>query len=90
MAKKKKGQLTYFLDHPQIKRHPSPGNGNSPGFFNQLASGKLSNPSGSGSKTQTRQPASTSQPSSARPSSSSNSGSSQSSWQKAFSKGFKG
>lgn len=28
---KKKGCLTYFLDHPQIKRHKSPGNGNSPG-----------------------------------------------------------
>lgn len=92
MSKKKKGQLTYFLDHPQIKRHPSPGNGNSPGFFNQLAAGKLSNPSGSKSKSQTRQPASTSRPSSARPSSSSGSksGSSQSAWQKAFSKGFKG
>jgi len=92
MAKKNKGKLTYFLDHPQIKRHKSPGNGESPGFFNQLASGKLANPSGSGSQpkaarpsgsTRTRQPASTS-------SSSSNSGSSQSSWQKAFSKGFRG
>jgi hypothetical protein len=32
MAKKKaKGCLTYFLDHPQIKRNESPGNGNSPG-----------------------------------------------------------
>jgi hypothetical protein len=32
MAKKKsKDSLTYFLDHPQIKRHESPGNGNSPG-----------------------------------------------------------
>lgn len=31
MAKKKKRQLTYFLDHPQIKRNPSPGNGNAPG-----------------------------------------------------------
>lgn len=33
MAKKnkKKDQLTYFLDHPQIKRHESPGNGNAPG-----------------------------------------------------------
>jgi hypothetical protein len=32
MAKKKdKGCLTYFLDHPQIKRHESPGNGNVPG-----------------------------------------------------------
>jgi len=90
--KKQKGKLTYFLDHPQIKRHKSPGNGESPGFFNQLASGKLSNPSGSGSQpkqarpssgsTRTRQPASTS--------SSSNSGSSSSSWQKAFSKGFRG
>ena len=91
MAKKNKSQLTYFLDHPQIKRHPSPGNGNSPGFFNQLASGKLSNPSGS--KTQTQQPKSTNQPSSARPSSSGSSAtnpSGQSSWQKAFSKGFKG
>lgn len=28
---KKKGCLTYFLDHPQIKRHESPGNGNPPG-----------------------------------------------------------
>lgn len=89
--KKQKGKLTYFLDHPQIKRHKSPGNGESPGFFNQLAAGKLSNPSGSGSQpkpssgsTRTRQPASTSS------SSSSNSGSSQSSWQKAFSKSFRG
>ena len=32
MAKKNnKDSLTYFLDHPQIKRHESPGNGNSPG-----------------------------------------------------------
>lgn len=32
MAKKEKGQkLTYFLDHPQIKRQESLGNGNSPG-----------------------------------------------------------
>ena len=32
MAKKKaKGCLTYFLDHPDIKRHESPGNGNAPG-----------------------------------------------------------
>jgi len=32
MSKKKaKGCLTYFLDHPQIKRHESPGNGNTPG-----------------------------------------------------------
>lgn len=33
MAKKKKAKdnLTYFLDHPQIKRHESPGNGNTPG-----------------------------------------------------------
>lgn len=30
MAKKKKGQLTYFLDHPSIKRNPCPGNGESP------------------------------------------------------------
>lgn len=29
MAKKEK--LTYFLDHPQIKRYKSPGNGNAPG-----------------------------------------------------------
>lgn len=29
--KKKKEELTYFLDHPQIKRHESPGNGNNPG-----------------------------------------------------------
>jgi len=33
MAKKNKAKdsLTYFLDHPQIKRHESPGNGNAPG-----------------------------------------------------------
>ena len=33
MAKKnkKKDCLTYFLDHPQIKRHESVGNGNTPG-----------------------------------------------------------
>lgn len=24
-------KLKYFLDHPQIKRHKSPGNGNAPG-----------------------------------------------------------
>ena len=29
-SKKPKSELTYFLDHPDIKRHPSPGNGNSP------------------------------------------------------------
>jgi len=29
--KKQKSELTYFLDHPQIKREPSPGNGNAPG-----------------------------------------------------------
>lgn len=26
----KKDELTYFLDHPDIKRHESPGNGKSP------------------------------------------------------------
>lgn len=52
MSKKKNDELTYFLDHPQIKRNPSPGNGNSPstnepkGFFNRLAAGKLSYPRG--------------------------------------------
>lgn len=30
MSKKNKNELTYFLDHPQIKRYPSPGNGNAP------------------------------------------------------------
>ena len=30
MAKKSKNKLTYFLDHPQIKRYKSPGNGESP------------------------------------------------------------
>jgi hypothetical protein len=29
--KKKSGACAYFLDHPQIKRNPSPGNGNVPG-----------------------------------------------------------
>jgi len=29
-SKKAKGELTYFLDHPDIKRHESPGNGSSP------------------------------------------------------------
>lgn len=87
--KKSKGELTYFLDHPQIKRHKSPGNGNSPGFFNQMAAGKLKSPSSSSttqtSPSGTRAPAST-----ASSSSSSGSTSGQSSWQKAFSKGFKG
>jgi len=82
---KKKGELTYFLDHPQIKRNPSPGNGNSPGFFGQLASGKLGT-SSSASKPSDKQ---TSRPTSASSSSKPSSGSS-SSWQKAFSKGFKG
>lgn len=27
--KKAKSELTYFLDHPDIKRHESPGNGSS-------------------------------------------------------------
>lgn len=31
MSKKAKNKLTYFLDHPQIKRHECVGNGNSPG-----------------------------------------------------------
>lgn len=31
MAKKSKDSLTYFLDHPQIKRAESVGNGNTPG-----------------------------------------------------------
>lgn len=31
MAKKSKDSLTYFLDHPQIKRGESVGNGNTPG-----------------------------------------------------------
>ena len=85
--KKKKECLTYFLDHPQIKRHKSPGNGNSPstnakpGFFNQLASGKLRNPSG-GSGSQPKQATGSSAPKST--------GSNQAAWQKAFSKGFKG
>ena len=88
--KNKKGKLTYFLDHPQIKRYPSPGNGNSPGFFNQLAAGKLSNPGGSqpsqpkSPRTQTRQP------SSSRAAKPASGGSGQSAWQKAFSKGFRG
>tara|TARA_R100001086_G_scaffold242322_1_gene169937 strand:+ start:6696 stop:6965 length:270 start_codon:yes stop_codon:yes gene_type:complete len=88
MADKKKGKLTYFLDHPQIKRHKSPGNGESPGFFGKLAAGKLSNPSSdkptqpTQASSNTRRPASTS--------STQNSGSGQSSWQKAFSKGFRG
>lgn len=30
-SKSKKCELTYHLDHPQIKRHESPGNGNAPG-----------------------------------------------------------
>lgn len=29
-SKSKKNELTYFLDHPDIKRHESPGNGSSP------------------------------------------------------------
>lgn len=75
--KKQKGKLTYFLDHPQIKRHKSPGNGESPstnekdGFFNQLKSGKLSNPGGSEKKLGSNK-------------------NEQTSWQKAFSKGFRG
>jgi hypothetical protein len=28
--KKKSGACSYFLDHPQIKRNPSPGNGDVP------------------------------------------------------------
>jgi len=28
--KKGKSELSYFLDHPQIKRHESPGNGSKP------------------------------------------------------------
>jgi hypothetical protein len=33
-----KKKLKYFLDHPQIKRNPSPGNGESPGFLSKMVS----------------------------------------------------
>lgn len=45
MAKKNKECLTYFLDHPQIKRNPSVGNGSSPSTNvspSQVRSGNVS------------------------------------------------
>jgi len=41
MSNKKK-ELTYFLDHPQITRHKSPGNGKSPtqNYWDKLKSRK--------------------------------------------------
>jgi hypothetical protein len=64
MAKKKaKGCLTYFLDHPQIKRHESPGNGNVPGSMAAKINfgGKnttASNPTPSSASSSTPKPAS--------------------------------
>lgn len=86
MAKKNKNKLTYFLDHPHIKRYKSPGNGESPGFFNQLLSGKLTRPSSGSSNTNPTG----SSASESTASSGSNSGTKQTAWQKAFSKGFRG
>lgn len=63
MSKKKKNELTYFLDHPQIKRHESPGNGNSPG--------SLADQINWGGKSKTAQPAQPKQPTSSTSSSSS-------------------
>lgn len=66
---KKKDSLTYFLDHPQIKRHPSPGNGNTPGSLaDKINFGGKSTPA-----PKPTQPTSTPQP---KPSSSSSSSSS--------------
>ena len=74
MAKKKdKGCLTYFLDHPQITRHESPGNGNVPGsmaaqinFGGKGASAPSSAPSSASNSTPKVAPASA--PSSGKPS----------------------
>lgn len=54
--KKAKSELTYFLDHPDIKRHESPGNGNAPGSI-----GSMINFGGKGTASPAK-PAPTSQP----------------------------
>lgn len=58
MAKKKeKGQtLSYFLDHPQIKRHKSPGNGNKPGTLAEKINWGNKNTAAQNAKIKNEQP----------------------------------
>ena len=62
MAKKKNStKLTYFLDHPQIKRHESVGNGNVPGSLADKINFGGKNPKPAASTTSTpKQPSSSS------------------------------
>jgi len=77
MAKKEKGQkLKYFLDHPQIKRHESPGNGNAPGSLAEKINWGGKNTPEQNAAIKTQQPKQPAQPSSSSSTSSSSSSSS--------------
>lgn len=84
MAKNKKEELSYFLDHPQIKRHKSPGNGNKPGSLAESINWGGKNTESQNAKVKS------SQTSSSKPQTKSGSESKSSGWASSIKKAFGG